>query len=80
MEKDVAIEARVRNVIARMFQLSPQEAEGELRMGNPPSWDSLGHMELILQLEKEFGLRFPNFAIAELVSVPAIVTAIKTSE
>lgn len=74
--KPLEIESRVRHIIALTFRLSPQAAQGELRMGNPASWDSLGHMELILELEKEFGVTFPNYVIAELVSVAAIVGAI----
>ena len=72
-----SIEERVRKVIAETFNLSREEAQGDLRMGSPAKWDSLGHMELVLKLENEFGLMFPNFVIAELVSVPAIARAIK---
>ena len=74
---ETGIEERVRKVIAETFHLSPEEAQGEMRMGSPSSWDSLGHMELVLEIEKEFGLTFPNFAIADLVTVPAIVRAIE---
>lgn len=70
------IEGRIRRVIAETFRLSPEESQGPLGMGNPSSWDSLGHMELVMQLEKEFAVMFPNFVIADLVSVPAIVRAI----
>lgn len=73
---ETEIEVRVRRVITETFRLSPADSQGELGMGNPLSWDSLGHMELVMQLEKEFGVRFPNFLIADLVSVPAIVHAI----
>jgi acyl carrier protein len=73
---ETEIEERVRRIIRETFQLSPREAQGELGMGNPSSWDSLGHMGLVLEIEKEFGLTFPNFVIADLVSVPAIVRAI----
>ncbi|OLE54020.1 MAG: hypothetical protein AUG51_10375 [Acidobacteria bacterium 13_1_20CM_3_53_8] len=78
-QSEAEIEKRVRSVIAEMFHLSPQEAEGQLGMGNPAGWDSLGHMELVIQLEKEFGVTFPNFVLADLVSVPAIVRAVRDS-
>ena len=74
-----SIEERVRKVIAETFHLSREEAQGELRMGSLAKWDSLGHMELVLKIENEFGLQFPNFVIAELVSVPAIARAIEES-
>lgn len=68
---------RVREIIARVFQLTPEEAAGELRMGNPRRWDSMGHMQLVIELEAEFGLTFPTYAIAELVGVATIVQAIR---
>lgn len=81
MASDQDIEERVRNTIAQVFQLSSHEAKGDLSMGNPGGWDSLGHMNLVMGLEKEFGFTFPTFVIADLVSIPAIVQAIieKTS-
>lgn len=74
---ETAIEERVRKIIRDTFHLSPEEARGELRMGSPSSWDSLGHMEMVLEIEKEFGVTFPNFAIANLTTVPAIISAIE---
>jgi acyl carrier protein len=71
------IDERVRKVIAETFRLSHEAAQSDLRMGNPSNWDSLGHIELVLEIEKEFGILFPNFVIAELVSAPAIVRAIE---
>lgn len=74
---ETAVGERVRRIIREAFHLSPEEAQGELRMGNPSRWDSLGHMELVIEIEKEFGLTFPNFVIADLTSMPAIVSAIE---
>lgn len=72
------LEERVRAVIARTFRLSQETAAGELRMGNPPAWDSLGHMGLVAALEQEFDVRFPVHALPELVSVPAIIDTLGT--
>ena len=71
-----AIDARVRKVIARSFQLSDAQAQGDLRMGALPQWDSMGHMGLVMDLEQEFGVQFPSFELAELQSVDAIVAAL----
>ena len=70
------IEERVRRVIGRTFQIEPSATPGELRMGNPPSWDSVGHMGLILELEDEFGLTFPTYEVANLQTAAAIVSAV----
>jgi acyl carrier protein len=72
------LEERVRALITRTFRLLEEAAAGDLHMGDPPAWDSLGHMGLVAALEQEFGVRFPVYALPELVSVPAIVHALGT--
>ena len=37
------------------------------------NWDSLNHITLILELEKQFGLRFDLFEIIELRDVKGII-------
>jgi acyl carrier protein len=71
-----AIDARVRTVIARAFQLSAADAQGDLRMGGLPQWDSMGHMMLVMELEREFGVTFPSFELAELQTIDTIVAAL----
>jgi len=70
------IQQRVEATLARVLQVSPGEIPS-VGMGLHPRWDSMGHMELIMQIEKEFGLRFPTYEIAELVNPAAIVDAVE---
>ena len=57
---------RVRETMREVFRLSPEEVGGDdLRLGNPPQWDSLGHMELVAALEGKFGLLFPISAVSQ---------------
>ena len=63
--------SRVRAAILRALHL--QGSPGvPLQMGMTPGWDSLGHMTVVLELEREFGLRVPVTRIAELTDVDAI--------
>jgi len=73
------VESRVRTVIAKLFHLSPEQAQGDLRMGSPPEWDSIGHMELLVAVENEFGIRFPAHRIAALVTVESIAEAVRSA-
>ncbi|HEX5704359.1 MAG TPA: GSCFA domain-containing protein [Pyrinomonadaceae bacterium] len=77
LQKSLDVEERVRAVIARLFELSPEEAKGQLRIGNPPRWDSIGHLELLVGIEEEFGIRFPTYEIAGLNTVEAISEAVR---
>lgn len=45
-------------------------------MDELPAWDSMGHMELIVTLERDFGVSLPTYRLHEMVSVPAIVDAL----
>jgi acyl carrier protein len=73
-----SLEGRVKNLIRKTFRLPEGAGPVELRLGDPPDWDSLGHMGLVAALEQEFGVRFPGYALADLVSVDAIVEALST--
>jgi acyl carrier protein len=73
---DADIERRVLATIVRVFRLTPEEARGELRIGVPPQWDSLGHMQLMVEIENEFNVRFQTHEIAGLETVEKIVGAI----
>jgi acyl carrier protein len=68
------LESRVRGVIRQTFALSEAESGGPLAMGQHPSWDSLGHMQLLSAIEKEFQVRFPIFRMSHLTSIDAIVS------
>jgi acyl carrier protein len=67
------LESRVRNVIVETFRLPPEAAKADLRLSDPPAWNSLGHMELVAALEKEFQVRFPGYELPTLISLDAIV-------
>lgn len=69
------VERRVRAVIARTFRC-PDEDGRELRMGDPPEWDSLGHMNLVVELEAEFGVRLPSYSISDVSSTSGAVRVI----
>jgi acyl carrier protein len=68
---------QVIDVIIRTFGLSSDRDAKSLRREAVSQWDSLGHMQLIPELEKTFHIRFPVYMIAELVDVDSIVHAIQ---
>lgn len=72
----IGIEERIRRVIARTFNVSEDGVTAQTAMGNPPAWDSFGHMQLVAALEEEFKLTFPSYKLAELTSVEAIATTV----
>ena len=70
------VEERVRRVVVATFRLPAASFSDDLRMSDPPAWDSLGHMELVAAVEAEFGVRFPLYLLPDLTTIPAVVAAV----
>ncbi len=76
---DLSIEMteQVRNLIAGALQVPAEAVTPELSFGDLPQWDSMGHMEVMMQLEERFGVEVSTDTIAALTSVPAICDYLK---
>jgi acyl carrier protein len=76
------------NTLSEKVVLTLQEAlrvdQGEIgpqtEFGDLPQWDSMGHMEVMVALEKAFGVEITADTITELVSVPAICAYIEARD
>ena len=58
--------------MAATFHVSADEIPDDGTPENVKGWDSLGHIELMLALEMEFGVPLPTEKIIELVNLEAI--------
>jgi len=76
-QQAAGLEQRVPVLLAEAFQVPEKDITPNLAFGDLPQWDSMGHMELMLLLEEQFGIEISTETIAELVSVPAIVHYLK---
>jgi acyl carrier protein len=63
---------RVQSLLAEAIQVPGEMVTPDLSFGDLPQWDSLGHMEVMLRLEEEFGLAIDADTIAQLISIPEI--------
>jgi len=63
---------RVRSLLAEAIQVPGEMVTPDLSFGDLPQWDSLGHMEVMLRLEEEFGVAIDAETIAQLISIPEI--------
>jgi acyl carrier protein len=70
-------EQRIEEAIVRALKIPAPDPSIPLRMGSTPGWDSMGHMMVVMELEKEFGTRFPPFVLPQLLDVPSIVQALR---
>ena len=66
------IREKVKRMMAAAFHVSAAQIPDDASPQSVAWWDSLGHIELMLALEMEFGVTLPAEAIIDLVSLDAI--------
>jgi len=72
IQNEPPLNERVKYLLADAIQVPPDLVTPDLAFGDLPQWDSLGHMEVMMRLEDEFGVSINADIIAELISVPEI--------
>jgi acyl carrier protein len=71
------LEPRIRATIIRALNLGLADPSVPLAMGSTPGWDSMGHMTVVMELEREFGTLFPVYRLPELIDVASIAKALE---
>lgn len=66
------ITEQVKALLAESLQIEPDLVAPDLTFGDIPQWDSMGHMEVMMQLEQYFGVEINPDTIATLISLPII--------
>jgi len=64
-----AVPDSLRNLLADVFDIAPEKITLELAVGSLPEWDSFGHLQAILAMEAEYGVRFDPNRIPDLTTV-----------
>jgi len=76
MKSKPEITAKVKKVMAQVFGIEEEAINDDSSMSSIESWDSLRHVNLIIALEQEFGIRFPDEEITLLTSFQLLSMAI----
>jgi acyl carrier protein len=66
---DPSIHQRVAAVVGKTFGTDPATVNDGTSPDSLPAWDSLGHLRLMMAVEREFGIRLPTAQIAVARSV-----------
>ena len=69
------MEHKVLKIIKSIFEL--EKVQDNISQDNCIKWDSLNHLNLILEIESEFDVSFSPEEIAEIKSAIQIVKALK---
>ncbi|MBV9622087.1 MAG: acyl carrier protein [Gammaproteobacteria bacterium] len=65
-------EDKLRAAVLAALRIPAARYQPDLKLGDLEEWDSLGHLELISQLESTFGVTFNLEDIPQLDSLAAI--------
>jgi acyl carrier protein len=68
---------RVRETIASVWGVTADDVPPDASAQTFDGWDSLRHLELMLELELGFGVRIPADQVPQLTSVAAIEDALR---
>lgn len=73
----MSIEERLAVLFQKVFKIERDEFSPQLQPEDLLLWDSLGHMNLVMDLEELFDVRFAADEITELTSAGRIVEVLK---
>ena len=69
------MEEKILNIIKDVFEL--EDIDNNVSQDNCIKWDSLNHLNLILEIEMEFDVSFDPEEIAEIKSASNILSVLK---
>jgi len=69
-----------RECIIRSLKLRADQYRPDLRIGDVDQWDSVAHLDLMSEIEREFGVRFDLDEMATLTSLPELLQRLEQAK
>jgi acyl carrier protein len=73
----VVDKVKFRECIIKALNLRSDEYRSDLRIGDIEQWDSVAHLDLMSEIEQEFGVRFDLDEITTLTSLPELLSRLE---
>ena len=77
MKQDIQIEDRVKKIISETLKIKLDLINLNSSMKNISQWDSLGHLNITLAMEKELKIQIPLEDLAKISSVKDWISIFK---
>jgi len=71
-----SIEDKIKKIMTSVIDVSYDEINDEISPYSVKNWDSLNHIKMVLEFEKQFGISFDQDEIPTLVNYRIIVATI----
>lgn len=72
--------SKIRQLMVDVFQIPENDISMDTKQDDLISWDSVGHLNLMLTVEQEFGVALEVEDLSRLTSVAAILEYLNTNE
>lgn len=71
------MEQKVIEIIARILGVDVEDVELDTAIGDLPGWDSLHHLQIIVELQKEFEIQYTQEDLLELEDISDLIALTK---
>jgi acyl carrier protein len=71
---------KFRQCVLRALKIGPDRYRADLRIGDIEEWDSVAHLDLMSEIEQEFGVRFDLDEMTTLTSLPELVARLERGQ
>ena len=72
-----AVRDRLTRLMADLFRCEPAEITDDVGPGDLPGWDSLGHVSLMSEIQREFDVHVPVEDALEVESFAGLVAIVE---
>ena len=74
------IKEQIKKIMSKVFEIESSLVNDEISQKNTGQWDSLNHLNLIVEIEEEFGVSFSPEQIGSMTSLKIILDEIKKTK
>jgi acyl carrier protein len=71
------MENKVKNLIAKIFNMDESQLINESSPNTIENWDSLKQMEIIVSIEEEFNIEFDDDEVLEIKDIDSILKIVE---
>ena len=72
------IKEQIKKIMTEVFEIESSLVNDKISQKNTDQWDSLNHLNLIVEIEEEFDVSFTPEQIGSMTSLEIILAELKT--
>lgn len=72
-------EGRFKECVVKALRIPSNQYRPDLSIGDLEQWDSVAHLDLVSELERQFGVRFNLDEMTELTSLPRLLARLQAA-